>query len=285
MKFFIKKHWDTLDITILVLCILPVLILVTGSLFREPGAFNLNPRVCDRHDIYSSWSSIKPVINGRIRAEEWEDATKVFALLRLKNNLGSVVEGRPMILYVKNDDENLYLAIQLKGENKVGSMTGKFLNTLKLDLFTIRFDNDMDGIFESGEDEKNAAMMNEKTLYDDKHVVISRDTGQSVTVRDTNSHGKAALFYKKPRKKRFGEYHCEFVIPLNSDDPQDINMSPGQKIRFNVFFIKNFTRDMQEMSIGGLSGENFESASDWGYLTLSRDSSDQSFPVYNWQEN
>jgi hypothetical protein len=254
-------------------------------MFREPSEFNLDPRVSDRRDIYSSWSKSKPVINGRIRSDEWNEATKVFRLLKMKNRLGNIVAGRPMILYVKNDDENLYLAIQLKGENKVGSMTGKFLNTLKLDLFTIRFDNDMDGIVESGEDEKNAAMMNEKTLYDDKHVITVDSTGKSVTMRDRKSHGKAALFYKIPRKKRFGEYHCEFVIPFHPEDPEDISMSPGQKIRLNIFFIKNFTSDMQEMSIGSLTGEDFESASGWGYLTLADVSSNQSFPTYNWQGN
>ena len=55
------------------------------------------------HVLQSGWSAQAPTINGRIAAGEWADATRL--------DISTASTPEPVILYIKNDDSHLYIAV------------------------------------------------------------------------------------------------------------------------------------------------------------------------------
>jgi parallel beta-helix repeat protein len=91
---------------------------------------------------FSAWAFVKPTIDGVLSLDEWDDAAvEAFTL--------STPERHDCVLYVKNDEQNLYVALVIKGEefNPFPPEGGP------CDYVSIAFDNDHDGIrWEAGDD-------------------------------------------------------------------------------------------------------------------------------------
>jgi len=144
-------------------------------------------------------------------------------------------------------------------------MEGFDINTLVMDTFNLAFDNNNDGALQSGEDKKSLSILNGIPYVKDEHRLspAEQQQGKEDSAEPQNIQGKITH-----TSSNGGYYEFEMSIPLSSGDPFDIQLKPGQKVRWNLFYFDKFSITMKEMGFGGLFGNDTESSRDWGYLQL-----------------
>lgn len=130
------------------------------------------------------------------------------------NGASSVAVFSGTTLYYMNDDENLYLALEVEDE----TLTPE-------DRFEIRFDNTLDGVDTAGDDELNA-------LLDD---LSDQHFSPSWGVVDAQQDGEAAA------GSSGGVNFFEVAHPLNSGDPDDFALSVGSSVGYCLRYFDDGT--------------------------------------------
>lgn len=218
--------------------------------------------------IKSFYSNNTPAIDGQIGGKEWNDANKVNTSLRMVETDGTSQGSHPFTLYIKNDDKNLYMAIKLENEEHDGTMDGEDFSSLIMDSFTILFDNNDDGLLQSGEDKKSLYIINGVSLVMDAHHLSPEDQAKGMQQESESQDITGAI--KHTTMGKSGDYLIEIKIPISSGDSQDIIKKPGDKVRWNVIYTDKFSVTLRDTSIGGLFGVNIDQSDGWGYLVLAR---------------
>ena len=214
--------------------------------------------------LQSVYSRTVPVLDSQIDEQEWKDAQKITQNLDLYNFSGSVIESHPLSLYIKNDDENLYIAGTLAGEEHNGVMQNFDINTLLLDFFMIAFDNNNNGSFQGGEDKKSLYILNQNPSVLDEHLLTSTEQQQGKGENSEPQDTLGTLSYSQSSNS----YTFEIAIPLTSGDASDAQFQPGQKVRWNLFYMDKFNFNFDGTTFGGLAGNSWSSSTDWSYIEV-----------------
>jgi hypothetical protein len=141
-----------------------------------------------------------PVIDGIKSSGEWDAATSV-----------AVFPGGTF--YYTNDDTHLYLALEMADATLQSA-----------DGFRIRFDDTLDGLATTGDNEIRLRM----DTYDDMH-----RTPFGWGVFDTQEDGTGAA------GSSAGVHFFEVAFPLNSGDGNDFALSAGDQVGFCVQYLNN----------------------------------------------
>ena len=142
--------------------------------------------------VKSSWAKTIPTLDGHIQSSEWSDARKVSKTLNLINIQGQKTESHLLTLYVKNDHKTLYMAGRLDKEEHDGTMAGFDINSLVIDTFNLVFDNNNDGVLQSGEDKKSISILNGAPYIKDEHRLSAAEQqqGKEDSAEPQNLQGK-----------------------------------------------------------------------------------------------
>ncbi|MFQ5405998.1 MAG: hypothetical protein ACE5DI_02455 [Candidatus Micrarchaeia archaeon] len=232
--------------------LLVVVVLTAGCLEEEPASLSI---------INSAESKTVPVIDGRLEPGEWDDAERFSKELVMHDFWLLQKDAHPFVFYAKNDGRSLYLAFVLENEEHDGSLDDA--NEVVVDLFSIQFDNNDNGVLEENEDKKGVFLIGGMPFFSDEHRVLENNAVED----DVFQNGRGAMVHSNPSGK--GDYVVEVEIPLNSGDSQDVSLKPGEKVRFNVVYFDKMNAKLKDTSFGALAGLDLEQSGNWGYLVLS----------------
>ncbi len=208
----------------------------------------------------SHFTNSAPKLDGIISKDEWVATDFVqYPINLVEIFTGKITKSVKLSVSIKNDDKNLYIAGILDGDDFNGEMTGTDISTLLFDSFTIAFDNNDNGIFQTGEDKKSLYIVNGVPFVKDAHHVASGDSGNE---EDEKQDISGNIIYKD------GRYSFEVKVPFKTSDTFDISIKQGQKIRFNILFFEKFTISLKGTSIGGLFGNDIDNSKGWGYIQI-----------------
>ncbi len=213
----------------------------------------------------SNWAKKKPNLDGTINPSEWDDANKIPLAMGMYDMGGQSNGANPFTIYLKNDQTHLYLAGKLEGEELDGSMSGMDFNSLVMDTFTILFDNNNDGSVSAGEDKKSLYMINGVPYVKDQRQLSKAEQEQGVEEDSEPQDTKGTIIHTGSAG---GTFSFELAIPLASGDKHDINVKPGQKLKWNIIYFDKFNLSLTGMLMGGISGFEGENALEWGTLVL-----------------
>lgn len=143
-----------------------------------------------------------PIIDGIKSPGEWDAAASV-----------AVFTGGTF--YYLNDDDNLYLALEVADP----SLTGD-------DRLRIRFDNMLDGLDSDGDDE----LILEVSLFLDRHF---EGSVPAWGVTDIQQDGTGAVGASE------GINFFELAHPLNSGDPDDFSLSTGSSVGYCLDYFRD----------------------------------------------
>ncbi len=224
-------------------CFLGLLILMNSVSIFESVHDNLAKEVTVRSSAFpGSWAITPPVIDGSVDAA-WQYASNhEFSII-----CGGIMPGYPWIaapeehngsIRLLNDNQNLYILIQLYSEDYNASAT----NFDELDLY---FDGNGNGLLDPVEDAKYCLV---STGLEDWH--YSSSTAQ----KDSVTNGVFGKSHTNPINGRVGNYTFELEVPLNSTDSNDIATSTNKTIGFTIAYVE--WRENPEMpgSLGGIKG-------------------------------
>jgi parallel beta-helix repeat protein len=183
-------------------------------------AFNIQPAQSVITPTLSAWAIITPTVDGALSPGEWDDAaTEIFSL--------STPEEHYCILYVKNDEQNLYFALTIKAEefNPFPPEGGP------CDYVSIQFDNDHDGfMWEVGDD--CLFLRGDGGFIYDGFFRPDGGWGPDETYGGTNDI-VGAVNHSNPTG--IGDYTFECLHPLNTtDDAYDFSLSFGNIVGFQI---------------------------------------------------
>lgn len=186
--------------------------------------FQIPPCFGHSGDVLSAWAVTTPTIDGVISAGEWIDADTADFTLAYCN------ESHDVTLYVKNNDTYLYLAVMVRDEEYSN------LSEMYHDFANFYFDNDNDGVTDTGED--GLAIRFDNTIFRDTYNPIGVN-GWSYS--DTSDGGTndidGAVTHTNPVPDGVGDYTFEYRHPLNtSDDTHDFSLSAGDTLGFRFSF-------------------------------------------------
>ena len=167
--------------------------------------------------ITSKYVTSPPTVDGILDRSEWSEPLFMTDLTMVSQNretLGNKVSGN-MEGYFVNDDNYLHaaLVISFSDSSEMSIRNDK----VQFDL-AIYFDDDNDGVIRIGEDAKRLDRRTGQG-YMDCHL---SDNGWQDYLEQQD--GIAADHYDS------NSYTCEFEIPLNSGDPFDLAVQPGDTI-------------------------------------------------------
>jgi Tol biopolymer transport system component len=213
--------------------------------------------------IESRFTAQAPTIDGHFQPGEWDQATVEPFTFFMSDAEGNSTVLIPADLLLLNDQMNLYLGLRILGVQynnpSVAAGTG-------FDVILLLFDNNNNGTHGPGEDEKYLFSIQgnidyaQRGAYADLHVVPeSPDNG------DLHLDGLGRIVHSNVTGT--GDYTAEFVLPLNSGDPNDIAVTPNDPIRFNVLLATKCC-EASSVELGGLFGFEFEDSSGWGIIRV-----------------
>jgi len=163
---------------------------------------------------FQAWASTPPVIDGSIDTTEWASAAS--------SSFSLSIDGTPYTgtFYVMNDATNLYIAIKIADDD--------FNTGTVPDAAAIYFDNNNNGVFESGED--TIAYYANVTGFVDRFLetypTIKRDTDAGGT---KDGSGTCA--------RHGSDNHFEFSHPLNSaDNAHDFSLYSMNTVGFTIAY-------------------------------------------------
>jgi len=174
-----------------------LLISALAVTMRMPGA--------EAQPVLSAWALTPPTINGILELGEWAGADSI----SFKTSLGE-----SGVLYMMNDEENLYLAIAIQDDDW----------NSPLDRVVFYFDNDNDGTGpEQGDDQ--IAAMGASLPYDGYANFEPLLAWRTDPILDVEAAGTGSG----------GTNYFELSHPLNStDDDHDFSLSFGDTIGFTL---------------------------------------------------
>jgi len=221
--------------------------------------------------VNSDWAVSLPIIDGILTPGEWTGPpfTKSFEYL-----IGNVSKTGEMVGYFMNDDEYLYIAVTASAEDfKEGGFNKIEMEGVYFSLY-LHFDNDNDGILEQGEDIKGLemdiwdALTGQGYYYHDSYTNLD---WIAEPTEDDVQNGEASMAYP-------GNTSCltyEFRIPLNTGDPNDLAVNPGDttgvKVRLvegQAFYMNSGPSMHSVASVGWPVGRGLIDGSTYGKLVL-----------------
>ena len=190
-----------------------LLAVLTCSLLTTLSAF---PHVQAHSGVsLSGYTSVAPIIDGNVGANEWAPAatTETFTF-----TAGSqTIMGR---LHMMNDATNLYVAVEIKGDDDFGTTDG----------FKVYFDNDHGGPYKTSVDdylETGGA-----SSFVDCFIVRDQ-SGELALLRDTDDLPPGTMDGKAAGSRQGITNQFELSHPLNSaDDAHDFSLVARQTVGF-----------------------------------------------------
>lgn len=198
----------------------------------------------------------KPTLDGKLDEDLWTVASSsefTIGMVRLGDlaqGMPTPIDSREAKLYIANDAENLYIGVEIKGDDydaKFDPNTG----LVKVDLFIIQFDTDGNSAASIGDDQKMILSVDNGTFVDQFRVKMQ---GPDEHADDTQTDGGAAMVHST--RAGDGDYVVEVSIPLDSGDENDIAMGPGQQVGLSMVFADGFNMQnaMNELQLGVVAG-------------------------------
>lgn len=201
-----------------------------------------------------------PQIDGVIEAKEWQAATPLSMSLSFASVDPALAEDRPCKLWVMNSANALYVALQVPDATLDESVA-----PLLLDGALLAFNDGPD--LASLSDRKVIA----PGLYRDKHFA---GPGKG-DADDAKQDGLGVM------KRKAGMVTLEWAVPLQSADKHDVQLKPGQEIRFNIVYFDALQLPLTKTAMGGVYGAALDQANGWGTLQLASDVADDGGAAFN----
>jgi len=164
--------------------------------------------------VYSFWTTNPPTIDGVISGGEWADATLVnfaFEMRGLGGGLGDTLVAK---FYVKNDGNNLYVAILVFDED-YDAVDGLSL----WDGCAIFFEEDNDGNLDDYDTGMEAETFSGALCYTD-HDMVHRTWDLDIN-NGGNEDGEMAWTHSVMVEDAIGDYAFEMRIPLTTSPDGD----------------------------------------------------------------
>ena len=190
-------------------------------------------------DINSHWAFTAPTINGLVAPGEWTGAAvRSFTLDIRDRTVGNHVLYLNGVMYVENDYNNLYVAVQIYNDTYWAT---DFANRWKgLAILFNEKDNGTLGFGENGEGITSwtgSMFYSQNDLYYDKGAVSWLT---DVSAGGTND-GQMTFTHTNPIQGAFGNWTFEMRVPLiGSDTKYDLNIAKSQlpwEIGYKLWFI------------------------------------------------
>ena len=159
---------------------------------------------CGDDDPVGPDTSVAIVVDGVRSAAEWDGATVL------------PTQSPDVTFYYTNDEETLYLALEIRNEPLSGD-----------DSFSVRFDNTLDGVLTEGD---NVLFLTGDGTFRDRHY-----NGVTISARDSQDNGVGAV------AAAGGGSFFEMSQPLSTGDPDDFSLAPGGSVGYCLIFTLNGT--------------------------------------------
>ncbi len=172
-------------------------------------------------------SLASPSIDGVLLSDEWPESAVDKTYSYDSNNGEKTVL---MKAYFMNDEGYLYIAVTVTSEDLTPEALEKDQLLLALDIF---FDENDDGILRKGEDNKKFWELQ----YQDGHQM--QESKPYSTRFDTTQNGEGVCVFSNTSNT----YVYECRIPLNSGDPEDLAVKPGDIVGIRVILAEYKLKD------------------------------------------
>jgi len=183
--------------------------------------------------VYSSWTTNSPSIEGVISGGEWTDATVVDFTFDMRGTGGGHSEYLTAKFYVKNDANNIYVAIEVFDED-YDAEDGLFL----WDGCAIFFEEDNDDVLDDYDNGMEATTFSGSDYYAD-HDMVHRTWDLDLNYGG-NEDGEMAWTHSVMVENAIGDYTFEIRIPLTTSPDGDIFdlaiTSLPRKVGFKLWF-------------------------------------------------
>ncbi len=200
-------------------------------------------------EIAAAPCSQAPRIDGRLAPGEWDAATHLAVPLAMVQG-GGLAGTREAELWAMNSAKTLYLAFRVPDAERQVS-----LSPVLSDLFLLAFARGAQ--LAPGDDRKLLI----PGAYADKHL-----TAPGQDADDAQRDGQGVLGWYATQTG--GEYIAEYAVPLATDDAEDVNARPGERVRMNLVYADGFQPEIAKAQIGGLYGPSADDATAWGSILL-----------------
>jgi hypothetical protein len=201
----------------------------------------------------SSPCTTPPQIDGVVDAQEWKDAKlHPFDIPFLRID-PAMTEKRSLEVRVMNSANGLYVALTAPDATIDDS-----LSPIQLDSAMLAFNRGPK--LAPLSDRKAIA----KGLYRDKHL----NADGKGDADDAQQDGLGAMARKD------GKVTFEWAIKLDSGDKHDLQIKPGESVRFNLAYFDALQLPLTKTIMGGLYGPAMDKAEAWGELKLAKDVKD-----------
>lgn len=194
-----------------------------------------------------------PQVDGVINDAEWKDAklhTFDIPFIRIDPVM---TEKRVVEFRVMNSANGLYVALTVPD-----TTVDESLAPILLDSAMLAFSKDTK--FAALSDRKVIA----KGLYRDKHL----NADLKGDADDAKQDGIGAM------SRKDGKVSFEWAMKLDSGDKEDLQIKPGESVRFNVAYFDALQLPLTKTIMGGLYGPAMDKAEPWGELKLAKDVKD-----------
>lgn len=192
-----------------------VIVIFAGMLllgFTAPSFADMPP------DINSRWATITPIINGTIAPGEWADAALVnFTLQMRTRSTGSLVKTLSGSLMVKNDWDNLYVAIQIFNGTYLDHDAGSHYSQL-----CILFSNNDSATLYLGDQGEGFSVWSGSPFFHNNDMYYTGGVGgywDSVVDAGQTNDGNLSWTHTNPIYLNNGTWTMETRIPLVDVNP------------------------------------------------------------------
>ena len=217
--------------------------------------------------VNSKYTSSAPTVDGIITPGEWTEPTftKTFDY-----SIGNISKVGELVGYFMNDDDNLYVAITVSAEDFHEDIFDEFEKEGVGFALELRFDGDNDNIVTEREDVRTIG----RDFYDNlnlRHFEYNNGSFCSMSgillCGDGNTNGAGNMSYPGDTNT----FTYEFSIPLNSGNPGDLAVKPGDTVGLKVILGERQTLDGSYRvleSVGWPIGGGVLDGSTYGKLVL-----------------
>ncbi|MGQ0633539.1 MAG: hypothetical protein ACT4QC_02920 [Planctomycetaceae bacterium] len=230
--------------------VVSTLFTLTGVLAAQAFAAELPARV------KSVPCAKAPKIDGKID-DDWKDAAPVDFDMTFVKPTTQTFSTKRCQLRVMNSANGLYIALRVPDEKD-----NRSFDPVEFDIAVLSFCRGDE--LQVGDDRKIIG----PGFYVDKHITKPEQPNEN-DEDDASRDGKGAMWYDTEAKA----WTVEWALPLGATDKEDIQVKPGDSVRFNVAFIDAFMAEAKDTQLG-LAYGSFERAGGWGKLELAADVKD-----------
>nr|MDO8114483.1 NosD domain-containing protein [Candidatus Sigynarchaeota archaeon] len=206
----------------------------TGTL-RFPLVGSLSgPRVVQMY-FPSFATGITPVIDGTFNATEWASATAYRATVNMWDisspGYTGVVRVLNITIWILNDEQFVYMCVQIAGETYTASMSS--------DMLYIFFDGDMNGTLDTNENVIGISTNPTMSFYTQHDgYIIGPMFMMNLDINNNGTEdGDGAFTHSNPIEGMTGTYTFEISLPFNSADFHDLQLPLGASTRFKIAFM------------------------------------------------